>query len=88
MNLPANHEELVAKLCEMAASQAGVDATSVSCTTHLEADLQFDSLDRVDFTMKIEDAFDVSIPDEAAERVRTVGDAAELLKSHFTMVAP
>jgi acyl carrier protein len=85
--MPENREELIAHVCKIAAEQVAVDPATVSPASHLHADLNFDSLDDVEFTMSIEDAFDVSIPDEAASAVRTVGDAVELLESHFAAAA-
>jgi acyl carrier protein len=75
-------EERLAKLCELAAEQAQVDVSTVNASTNLFTDLNFDSLDAVEFTMQIEDTFDVSIPDEAAESVKTIGDAAKMLEEH------
>ena len=45
----------------------------------LEDDLQLDSLDRVELTMALEEAFDLEIPDEKADKVTTVRDAVELV---------
>jgi len=43
-------------------------------------DLNADSLDMVELVMAMEQEFDISIPDEVAERVSTVGDAVEYIK--------
>jgi len=50
--------------------------------THLINDLQLDSLDRVELTMSIEDAFRIEIPDEDAERVVTVKQVLDYLQMH------
>lgn len=63
----------------MAAAQVGADPAGVSEETHFHADLNYDSLDDVEFVMTLEDAFDVSIADEDTDGVRTVGAAVELL---------
>ncbi len=76
-----NRQDVIARLCQLAAEQAGVDASGVTSDTHLFNDLNYDSLDVVEFTMTIEDAFDVNIPDDAADGVKTVGHAADLLAS-------
>ena len=76
-----SREEVVETLCRLAADQVGVNAGEVSEKTHLYRDLNFDSLNTVDFVMGIEDGFDVSVPDEAAEKVKTVADGADLLVS-------
>lgn len=72
--------EIESRIREIAAELAGRPADQIERATAFEADLGFDSLDRVEFIMKLEEAFDVSVPDENAERVRTVGDAVELLE--------
>lgn len=71
--------EVFEKVRSIAAQQAGVDPATVTDNTHFQADLNFDSLDFVEFTMLLEDAFELTIPDEEAETAKTVGDAAELL---------
>lgn len=76
-------EQADATLCRLAAEQAGVDPATVTLDTHLYADLNYDSLDAVEFTMTIEDAFDVEIRDEDAQKVETVRQASELLWSRI-----
>lgn len=72
-------EELLATVCRLAADQAGVEPAAVSLDSHFIQDLNYDSLDQVEFIMTAEDAFQVDIPDEMAEKVRTVRDACEML---------
>jgi len=74
-------EETRSKVIELAAEQAGVDASSVTPATHFVNDLHFDSLDVVEFSMSVEDEFGVSIPDEQIEKLQTVEDAIQLLES-------
>ncbi len=71
--------DVIERVIILAAEQAGLDAGAVTAEMRLEEDLDFDSLDKVEFTMTMEDAFDLSIPDELAEDVTTVGQAAELV---------
>ena len=80
--------EIAAKVIEIAAEQGGVDATTVSVDTHLFNDLTYDSLDAVEFMMKLEDAFELAIPDQQAEAVKTVGQAVDLLVRHFDGGSP
>ncbi len=72
-------EQVIEKVCELAAEQAGMDRDEVSVEMHLYNDLQFDSLDLVEFTMTIEDEYGMSITDEQAEGVKTVGNVVEVL---------
>ena len=71
--------EVFEKARAIAAEQASVDPTAVTDETIFQADLDYDSLDLVEFTMKLEDAFDIAISDQEADDVKTVGDAARLL---------
>ena len=57
----------------LAAKQVGVAETEVTRQTHFRDDLNFDSLDFVNLTMGLEEAFDLSIPDAEAEPLQTVG---------------
>ncbi len=72
-------EAITAAVIRLAAEQVGADAAEITAATHLFHDLNFDSLDIVEFTMNIEEEFGVSVPDEAAQHVKTIGDAVELL---------
>ena len=71
--------EILAALCALAAKQVGLDAQTVAPESDLFTDLNFDSLDAVEFVMKIEEEFDVSIDDRSAENVRTPRQALALL---------
>jgi acyl carrier protein len=59
----------------------GVDENEVTPTANFIQDLGADSLDTVELIMEFEKEFDVSIPDEQAEKIQTVGDAVEYLES-------
>lgn len=71
--------ELLSRVCAIAARQSNVDAATVSANTHLCNDLHFDSLDQVEFVMSIEEEFGVTVPEDRAQGVRTVGQVAELI---------
>ncbi|MCK6465108.1 MAG: acyl carrier protein [Phycisphaerae bacterium] len=53
----------------------GVDKGEITAETSFVDDLNADSLDTVELVMELEDEFDTSIPDEEAEKIKTVGDA-------------
>ena len=75
------NEELFEKLKGMIVDQLGVDEDSITMESSFVDDLNADSLDMVELVMAMEQEFDVSIPDEVAEKVGTVGDAVEYIKS-------
>ncbi len=54
----------------------------VTLTTSFVNDLEADSLDIVELVMELEDEFDVSIPDEDAEKLQTIGDAVKYISEH------
>ena len=61
----------------------GVDESEVTATASFTNDLGADSLDTVELIMEFEKEFDLSIPDEQAENIQTVGQAVEYLESQL-----
>jgi len=64
--------------------QLGVSAEQVTPDASFIDDLGADSLDTVELVMALEEEFDIEIPDEDAEKLRTVRDAIDYLKKHVT----
>ena len=62
--------------------QLGVNADQVTPEAKFIEDLGADSLDTVELVMALEEEFNMEIPDEDAEKIKTVGDAIEYIKSH------
>ena len=62
--------------------QLGVDEGEVTASASFVDDLGADSLDTVELVMAFEEAFDIEIPDEQAEKIRTVKDAIEYINAH------
>jgi acyl carrier protein len=62
------------------AEQLSVDAGEVKSESNFQNDLGADSLDTVELVMALEEAFDIEIPDEAAEGITTVGDAVKFIQ--------
>ncbi len=62
--------------------QLSVEENEVTMESSFVDDLGADSLDVVELIMGLETAFDIEIPDEEAEKISTVGDAVEYIKSH------
>lgn len=62
--------------------QLGVDTDSVTMQSNFIDDLNADSLDIVELVMAMEQEFNISIPDEDAEKIKSVGDAVEYIKAN------
>ena len=62
--------------------QLGVEAEKVTANASFINDLGADSLDIVELVMAMEEEFDIEIPDEDAEKIKTVGDAVNYLNTH------
>ena len=60
----------------------GVEADKVTDNANFIDDLGADSLDTVELVMAFEEAFGVEIPDDAAEKIATVGDAVKYIEEH------
>ncbi len=68
------------KIQEILAAQFDVEADSITNDTDIQEDLNADSLDIVDLIMSIEDEFEVEVPDEAVDEVKTVGDLVKFIE--------
>jgi acyl carrier protein len=67
------------KVKEIVVEQLGVDEADVSMDSTFIDDLGADSLDIVELIMAFEEEFNIEIPDEAAEKIKTVKDAVEYI---------
>ncbi len=74
-------EEIVGKVTEIIVDKLGVDESEVTQEASFTNDLGADSLDTVELIMEFEKEFNISIPDEEAEKIATVGDAVTYLTS-------
>jgi len=62
--------------------QLGVDESEVTANASFVDDLGADSLDTVELVMAFEEAFEIEIPDEDAEKIRTVQNAIDYINAH------
>ena len=76
-------EEIEEKVIEIVAEQMGVDKSEITRETSFVNDLNADSLDTVELVMEFEDKFEMSIPDEEAEKIQTVGQAIDYITQHL-----
>ena len=73
-------DEIETKVIEIVSEQMGVDKGEINRDTNFVQDLNADSLDTVELVMEFEDEFGMSIPDEEAEKLATVGDALRYIE--------
>ncbi|HEX5870087.1 MAG TPA: acyl carrier protein [Longimicrobium sp.] len=74
--------DIEAKVKEIIINELGVDAEKVTPEASFVEDLGADSLDTVELVMAFEEEFGMEIPDEEAEKLRTVGDAITYISSN------
>lgn len=74
--------EIAAKVKEIIVDKLGVDAAEVNEGANFTQDLGADSLDTVELIMDFEKEFGISIPDDEAKNIQTVGDAISYVESH------
>lgn len=75
-------QEVESKIKDIIVEQLSVDADKVEPAKSFINDLGADSLDVVELVMAMEEAFEIEIPDEDAEKIQTVGDAITYVVEH------
>lgn len=73
--------DIAQKVKEIVVDQLGVNADEVTENASFIDDLGADSLDTVELVMALEEAFEAEIPDEEAEKLKTVGDAIKYIEA-------
>ena len=71
-----------AKVKSIIADQLGVSEDEIKMESSFIEDLGADSLDIVELVMAMEEEFEIEIPDEEAENIKTVGDAIKYINQH------
>lgn len=77
-----NRAELHGVITEFLVEQLSVEPADVTEEASFQNDLDADSLDLVEVIMEMEDRFGIKIPDEAAQKMATVGDSLDYLEAH------
>jgi acyl carrier protein len=72
--------DIEAKVKAIIVDKLGVDESEVVAEANFTQDLGADSLDTVELIMELEKAFNITIPDDAAEKIATVGDAIKFIE--------
>ncbi len=70
------------KVKKIVAEKLNVKEDTITETSTFVNDLGADSLDVVEFVMEVEKEFDITIPDEEAAKLNTVGDAVKYIEAH------
>jgi acyl carrier protein len=73
--------EIAEKVKAIIVDKLGVEESEVTTEASFTNDLGADSLDTVELIMEFEKEFDISIPDEEAEKIQTVGDAVSYIEN-------
>ena len=74
--------EIEEKVYQIVSEQMGIDKSELARDTSFVDDLNADSLDTVELVMEFEDEFEMSIPDEEAEKIRTIGQTVDYIVEH------
>ena len=77
-----SEEEIFNKIKDMIADNFDVDKDKITEDTNFMNDLDADSIDLVEFILQLEDEFGAEIPDDEAEKIKTIGDAVSYIKPH------
>ena len=75
-------ENIQERVKNIIVEQLGVEADQVKPEAQFVNDLGADSLDTVELIMALEEEFDIEIPDEKAEKIKTVGEAIEYIEKN------
>ena len=75
-------QEIQEQVFELVADKLSVEPSQITMEANFTTDLGADSLDTVELMMAFENQFDMTIPDEDARSIKTVGDAVEYIKNH------
>ena len=78
-------EDIESKVIQIVSEQMSVDKSEITRQTSFVNDLNADSLDTVELVMELEDEFDMTIPDEEAEKLKTVGEAIDYINKQLSV---
>lgn len=72
------------RIRSIVSQQLGVEVSEIHADSSILDDLGADSLDVVELVMQLEDEFDIEVPDEEAQTIRTVADVERYVASHIS----
>ncbi|MCD2256232.1 acyl carrier protein [Agrilactobacillus fermenti] len=76
-------QEIFDKVAAILEDRFDIDKSKVTNDLNFKNDLEADSIDIVEFVIELEDTFGAEIPDEEAEKIKTVGDAVSYIQEHM-----
>lgn len=76
-------KEIQDKVVDVIVDKLNVEPSAVTMDANFRTDLSADSLDTVEIIMALESEFDITIPDEEAQKIETVGQAISYVESHI-----
>ena len=74
--MPSTEERVIEIVCE----HLGVNKEQVKRSTSFQEDMGADSLDIVELVMELEEEFGINIPDDQAEKIKTIGEAVDYIE--------
>ena len=80
--MAASRDEVFERIKEVLSERLSVEEADITEEANFQEDLDADSLDLVEMIMELEDQFGIKIPDEDAQKIRTVGDALTYVEAH------
>ncbi|MFG0248800.1 MAG: acyl carrier protein [Phycisphaeraceae bacterium JB051] len=72
--------ELEQSIFQIVADTVSVDIVQINRETRFEDDLNFDSIDQIEFIMQVEEVYSIDVPDDQAANIKTVGQVIDLIK--------
>ena len=78
----SDRKEILAKIKKIVSDKLSVEESNVEESASFANDLGADSLDVVEYVMEVEKEFNITIPDEEATKLTTVGDAVKYIEAH------
>jgi acyl carrier protein len=77
-------EEVLSRIRSHLSEELGIDASAIAEESRFKEDLEADSLDLVELVMELEDGYGIRMPEDEAERIKTVGQAIDFVLTHVS----
>jgi acyl carrier protein len=83
--MPAlTRQEVLERIRSHLSEELGIEAAAIDETSRFKEDLEADSLDLVELVMELEDGYGIRMPEDEAERIKTIGQAIDFVLSHVS----